>query len=70
MGKSQPHKVIVITGQRAFQAVSGEKSVNTILLTYVSAGGQNFCYEQNQCNCSGNHPTRRMLLSSPVKMYF
>ena len=35
----QPQKVIGIAGQRAFQTVSGEKAVNTTLLTYVSAGG-------------------------------
>ena len=38
----QPQKVIGIAGQRAFQTVSGEKAVNTTLLTYVSAGGLHF----------------------------
>ena len=32
-------KVISVVGHRPFQTVSGEKPVNTTLLTYVSAGG-------------------------------
>ena len=35
----QKQKVIGLVGERPFQTVSGEKPVNTTLLTYVSAGG-------------------------------
>ena len=35
----QTQKVIGLVGERPFQTVSGEKPVNTTLLTYVSAGG-------------------------------
>ena len=35
----QTQKVIGLLGERPFQTVSGEKPVNTTLLTYVSAGG-------------------------------
>ena len=35
----QTQKVIGLVGERPFQIVSGEKPVNTTLLTYVSAGG-------------------------------
>ena len=37
----QTHKVIDVVGERPFQTISGEKAVNTTLLTYVSAGGLN-----------------------------
>ena len=35
----QMQKVIGVNGERSFQTVSGEKSTNTIMLTFVSAGG-------------------------------
>ena len=35
----QTQKVIGLVGERPFQTVSGEKPVNTTLLTYVSTGG-------------------------------
>ena len=35
----QTQKIIGLVGERPFQTVSGEKQVNTTLLTYVSAGG-------------------------------
>ena len=35
----QTQKAIGLVGERPFQTVSGEKPVNTTLLTYVSAGG-------------------------------
>ena len=35
----KPQPVVGVTGERAFQTVSGEKGETTTLLTYISAGG-------------------------------
>ena len=35
----KPQTVVGVTGERAFQTVSGEKSTNTTMVTFASAGG-------------------------------